>query len=261
MEKSNLKDKFKLFFSRFTWFQLTLLFVGIIAVITMSIIVKSSAITVIYSIFGIIYTILLAAKFKVSLLFGLIQVSFYIAQSVIYKNWGEVILNCAIVLPILIASTVTWFTGIDKKNEKVTKSEIKPWEWALIAGIFVAANLSFYFILDALNTQNTIIACFSCAFTACAHYLLLRKSQWMFVAFIGVNTFLFVLWLLPIIQVGELTIESMPMLVTMVVYNISNIMGIVNWTRQNKNKVEINDNENKQELDIKNMNEMDENKD
>ena len=235
MEELKLKESIKGFFKRFTWFELTLLITGLVAIVTMSIIVKSSWITIIYSIFGVIYTVLLASKFKVAILFGVVQVSFYIAQSVIYKNWGEVILNCAIVLPIILASVITWFTGKDKSSEKVTKTHLKTWEWGLLAGIFVVIAISFYFILNALETQNTIVACISCAFTACAHYLMLRKSQWMFVAFIGVNIMMIILWLLPIVQGGGLGLESASMLVTFVVYNVSNIMGIINWTKENKN--------------------------
>ena len=258
MEKTNFKDKIVAFFKRFTWYELALLIVGLVAILVLSIIVKSSPVTILYSVFGVIYTVLLASKFKVAVVFGVIQSSLYIVQSVLYKNWGEVILNSAIVLPILIASVITWFTGIDKKNTQVTKSKLKSWEWALVAGIFVVVWVSFYFILNALNTQNVIIACFSCAFTAAAHYLLLRKSQWMFVAFIGVNVVLFVLWLLPVVQSGGLGLESITMLVTILVYNISNIMGIVNWAKS-RNKNPKNIEENTEKIDENNQEKIDEN--
>ena len=229
-----LAEKIKRFFSYFTWFEITYVTVGLIAIIVVSIIVKSSAITILYSIFGIIYCALLASKFKVSLLFAVLQVSFYIVQSVLYKNWGEVILNSAIVLPIILASIISWFTGADKKKEQVTKNQLKNYEWILLAVIFVVVAISFYFILDALDTQNAVIACISCAFTAAAHYLLLRKSQYMFHVFIGLNIVLFILWLLPIIQGDGFGIESLPMLITLVVYSISNIRGIVNWSKEKK---------------------------
>lgn len=247
MQDNIFLSKIKTFFLHFKWYELTYLTIVLIAITVLSIIVKSSAITIIYSIFGLIYVVLLAAKLKIALLFGLVQVSFYIVQSVLYKNWGEVILNSIVVLPILIASTIMWFLGKDKNNEKVTKTEINSKEWFLVLGIFIIIAVSFYFILDILNTKNTIIASISCAFTASAHYLLLRKSQYMFIFFIGVNVILFILWLLPIVQGGGFAIESLPMLITIIVYNISNIKGIVTWSRQkkiqNSENTKIEDNE------------------
>lgn len=242
MEKTRLSSRIKHFFSRFGWYEISLISFGVIAIIVLSIIVKSSAVTVIYSVFGVLYTVLLSTKFKISLLFGLIQTAFYIVQSVLYKNWGEVILNSAVVLPILIGSIILWFTGKDKSEEKVTKREIRPLEWLVVIGIYLATSLAFYFILSSLNTQNVWLGCISCGLTASSYYLLLRKSQYMFVSFSLLNIVLFVLWLLPIVQGGGFGLESIPMLITLVVYNISNIYGIIFWVKDKQNKPVIEDN-------------------
>ncbi len=235
-----MKDKLKQFFSRFGWYEICLISFGIIAITVLSIIVKSSAITIIYSIFGVLYTVLLSAKFKFSILFGLVQTSFYIIQSVMYQNWGEVILNSAVVLPILLTSTILWFTGKDKNDEKVTERKIKPLEWCIVGVIFVVTTIAFYFILSALNTQNAWLGCISCGLTVTSNYLLLRKSQFLFVGFILLNVVLFVLWLLPIVQGGGFGLESLPMLVTLVVYNISNIYGLIFWAKDRR-KISLNE--------------------
>ena len=83
MEKTNFKDKIVAFFKRFTWYELALLIVGLVAILVLSIIVKSSPVTILYSVFGVIYTVLLASKFKVAVVFGVIQSSVYFVQSVL----------------------------------------------------------------------------------------------------------------------------------------------------------------------------------
>lgn len=255
----SLGNKFVLMIKRFTWFELLYMAVGLIIVTVLSILLKSSAITIIYSIFGILNVGFLTEQFKIAMVFGVIQNGFYIVQSIIYKNWGEVISNATLVFPILIVALISWFAGRDKNSDTVKSNKIKAKEWICIVASWLVIAVSFYFILDALNTSYVIVACILCAFTAIANYLLFRKSQFSFLFFIINNVIMFVLWLLPIVENGNgANLETIPMFITILIYSISNIVSLINWSKEAKqqrieeeNKKEIISNENEEAVDKK----------
>ena len=56
-----------------------------------------------------------------------------------------------------------------------------------------------------------------------------------------VNAIMFVLWLLSIIESGEgARLETLPMLVTIIIYTISNVVSLINWSKDAKRQKEEN---------------------
>ncbi len=232
--KFNLCKNMVSFFKIFKWYELLCYLCALISVIVIAILVKSSLVTIIYSIFGIFYVALLAKQYKISLLFGIIQVSFYIIQSVLYKNWGEVILNSAFVLPCLFTSFIKEYFGKNKKEVKIIENKVKYREWLIIIFSAIIIYVVFYFILNELRTPFVLVASLSCMFTSIAHYLLIRNSIYMFYLFICVNLTTMVIWILSVVFGNSTANEIIPMIVTIFIYNVSNVLSIINWTKNYK---------------------------
>ena len=145
MGKANFKQQMIDIAKKFKWYEVLYLTLGLIAVVALSIIAKSSAITISYSIFGVLYVGAIAKQLKIGLIFGLLQATLYIVQSALYNNWGEFILNIAIVLPLIVLSIVGWFrksSGVTVTSKKLSRNE-----WIILTIINLAVSIAFYFVL------------------------------------------------------------------------------------------------------------------
>ena len=237
MKKIDFSKQLKEIFARFKWYEIAYISIGLVAVIVLSIIAKSSALTITFSIFGILYVGFLAEQIKISIIFGLIQCVLYVIQSAIYNNWGEFILNVAIVLPLLILALVNWFRGKSEQGLTVKSHKIGWKEWLVLTCASLGVGIAFFFVLRYFDTPYLIFASI-CGFTATmANYLVLRKSPMSFVVFCVGNIFMFLIWLLPIIEGQSANFETMPMLAVLIIYTISNIFGLINWNKSSS-KVE-----------------------
>ena len=251
MNKQKIFDYTKKMFKKFKWYEIAYISIGLIAVVALSIIAKSSALTITFSIFGILYVGFLAEQIKISIIFGLIQCVLYVIQSAIYNNWGEFILNVAIVFPLLVISLINWFRG--KDNSITVKSQKIGWkEWLILTCASLGVGIAFFFVLRYFDTPYLIFASI-CGFTATmANYLVLRKSPMSFVVFCVGNIFMFLIWLLPIIEGQSDNFETMPMLAVLIIYTLSNIFGLINWNKTSaKDLKENGKNEEKINLNIK----------
>ena len=237
MNKQKIFDYTKEMFKKFKWYEIAYISIGLIAVVVLSIIAKSSALTIIFSIFAILYVGFLAEQFKVAIIFGLIQCILYIVQSALYNNWGEFILNVAIVLPLLILALVNWFRGKSEQGLTVKSHKIGWKEWTILICVSLAVGIGFFFVLRYFNTPYVLFASICGFFSTMANYLVMRKNPISFVCFMFSNVFMFLIWLLPIVEGQSANFETMPMLAVLIIYTISNIFGLINWNKSSS-KVE-----------------------
>ena len=237
MKKIDFSKQLQEMFARFKWYEIAYISIGLVAVIVLSIIAKSSALTIIFSIFAILYVGFLAEQFKVAIIFGLIQCILYIVQSALYNNWGEFILNVAIVLPLLILALVNWFRGKREQGLTVKSHKIGWKEWTILICVSLAVGIGFFFVLRYFNTPYVLFASICGFFSTMANYLVMRKSPISFVCFMFSNVFMFLIWLLPIVEGQSANFETMPMLAVLIIYTISNIFGLINWNKSSS-KVE-----------------------
>lgn len=218
----------------YKWYEFCFYAFGILAVVLLAIFFKSSALTIILSIFGITYVFLVSKKFKFAIIFGIIYTTLYVVQSVLYKNWGEFILNLCVVLPMLIASLVSWLIQNDKKSLVVKSKKISLKEVVIVSVVSVVLSVAFYFVLRYFNTPNLIVATLSLFFTVLGNYLLMRQSPFMFFVYILNNIVVILIWLLPVVMGVGNSAETLPMIVTLSFYLIFNIVGAINWNRKEK---------------------------
>lgn len=240
------KEKVQKFFKSFKWYELTTFIVSLIVVVVLSICFRSSWLTIILSISGIIYVFLLAKRYKISMVFGIIQSVLYIIQSALYKNWGEFAINIIIVFPLILISLISWEkqnSNVQVESKSMSKKEI------LIAIIIdLLISIMFYFILRKFNTNYLIFATLSVFSTTLANYLMLRKSVFMFLMFTVTNILMLLIWLMPIFEGISANFETIPMLAQLIVYALLNLFGIINWK---KNKTSV---QNNSEHNVKNNN-------
>lgn len=233
----NIKNEgtsFKTLLKSFKWYEICFYLLGVTAVTILAILFKSSALTIILSLFGISYVFLVSKKFKYAILVCIVYTSLYVVQSALYKNWGEFILNLGIVIPLLLASVVSWFKQNDKDSLVVKGKQVSWKEFLIVLIISVILSIAFYFILKCFNTPNLIVATFSVAVTILGNYLLMRQCPYMFYIYILNCIVVILIWLLPVINGVGNSAETLPMIVTLSFYLIFNIIGLFNWNKKEK---------------------------
>ena len=174
--KEKIVGNVKKFFKELNVLDYFIYILGIIGVIIASILVRSSAISIVTALFGVLYVRTLSKKYKISIIFGLIYVGMYILQSVIYKNWGEVIIYGGLSVPILIWTCVSWY----KKSDKVQNHAISWKEWLILLSVVAVLSVGIYFMLWYFATPNLVIAVISSVVGLVGNYLILRQDGKMF---------------------------------------------------------------------------------
>lgn len=224
-------------FKNWTLFEIILLTVSPLIVLTVGIIFKSDALTIITSIVGIICALLLAKGLVLGQFFGIAIVVLYSIVS--YKNryYGEMLIYLAIMLPMYIWGIIEWLKHKNGETKSVEINSIKWKEWLLVAICALFSFIAFYFLLKALNTSQLIISTLSVVDNIFAVYLLARRSKYGFVSYIINDLILIVLWGIPIIQ-GNLLLLAF--LINPIINLINDTYGVVNWTRQQKKQTLIN---------------------
>ena len=231
----------KKLFKDWTIFEICLLVLSPIIVLTVGIVFHSDALTIITSIVGIFCALLLAKGFVLGQFFGIAIVVLYSIVS--FKNafYGEMIIYIVIMLPIYIWSIIGWIKHKNEKTESVEVNSIKWKEWLIVSLCAVAIFFGFYFLLKALNTSELIISTFSVVDNVFAVYLLARRSKYGFVSYIVNDLILIVLWGIPIIQ-GNLLVLAM--LINPIVNLVNDSYGVINWTKLQRKQKEQNDDRN-----------------
>ena len=226
-------------FKNWTLFEILLLTVSPLIVLTVGIIFKSDALTIITSIVGIICALLLAKGLVLGQFFGIAIVVLY--SMVSYKNryYGEMLIYLAIMLPMYIWGIIEWLKHKNGETKSVEVNSIKWKEWLLVVICALFSFIAFYFLLKALNTSQLIISTLSVVDNIFAVYLLARRSKYGFVSYIINDLILIVLWGIPIIQ-GNLLLLAF--LINPIINLINDTYGVVNWTRQQKKQTLINNN-------------------
>lgn len=228
-------DKIKNFFKSFNLFETLFLLISLITVVTISIIYKSSAFTIIYSIIAITSVVLLS---KASIIAPLLMVVSYTMYSILsYMNglYGETILNVCLVF-VQIGTFINWF--LKKKQQEKTKTIVVKkvsWiEWLIVGSITCVIGVGCYFMLRALNTKYLELSTLLMAVVILANYFTFRKSAFTFVFFLISNILGALIWILPVLQ-GEPGGEQLiVMALNYLVYVINNTYGLYNWIKIRK---------------------------
>ena len=221
-------------FKDWTIFEKILLIVSPIIVLTVGLIFKIDALTIVTSIVGIICALCLAKGLVIGQFFGIAIVVLYSIVSLKNGFYGEIIIYLFIMLPMYIWSIVSWLKHKNKQTQSVEVNRIKLKEWLIVSFLAIVAFIGFYFLLKALKTSELITSTLSVVDNIFAVYLLARRSKYGFVSYIINDIILIVLWGVPILK-GNLILLAM--LINPIINLINDTYGVINWTRlQRKQK-------------------------
>ena len=218
----------KKIFKNWSIFEIILLFSSILVVLTVGLVFKSDALTIVTSIVGIVCALLLAKGLILGQFFGFLIVALYSIVS--FKNgfYGEMLIYLFIMLPMYVWGIIEWCKHKNGNTKSVEVNSIKWKEWIVVSICSIAVFIGFYFILKALNTAELIISTLSVVDNIFAIYLLARRSKYGFVSYIFNDLILIVLWGIPVMQ-GNLIL--LPMLINPIVNLINDTYGVINWSK------------------------------
>ena len=225
----------KSLFKNWTIFEICLIIISPIVVLTLGIFFKSDALTISASLVGIFCAIFLSKGLVLGQFFGIgVSVLYSIAS---YKNgfYGEMIIYFFIMFPMYLWGIIEWTKHKNINTETVEVNTIKRKEWAWVSVCAIIVFVAFYFLLKALNTNELLVSTFSVVDNIFAVYLLARRSKYGFVSYIVNDFILIVLWGIPILQ-GNLMLIAM--LMNPVINLINDLYGVVNWTKLQKKQSE-----------------------
>lgn len=241
-------DNLKKFFAQIKWYEYTYLFLFFATVITLGIVFKSSYLVILNSVFGIATCFFAAKGMLIANFTGIIQIFMYIAMCVFNKYYGEIIVCCTISIPVYVLSAITWFRNRNKENNVVKITKTVGWkEWVIVLSVVAVISVGLHFLLQVFNTANLLVSTISVGITALAGYLLMRRSEYNFIAFLANNTICFILWINIVLQ-GD--ISYITTCTNYVLYFSMNLFGIFNWLRLKKQQNNFQDN-NLNSLEIK----------
>ena len=104
-----------------------------------------------------------------SIIYGIISFSF--------KYYGELITYVCLTGPAAIASLISWLKNLNGEKLEVKVNELEIKEYIFLFFLSSIVTIAFYFILNALNTNNLLLSTFSVFTSFTASYLTFRRSR------------------------------------------------------------------------------------
>ena len=157
----------------------------------------------------------------------------YVWQSVIYKNWGEVIQSSFSIITALILICLWLFNKKEKKAKLISQTKKFTWqEWIFVAVATIGLAVGYYFLLEHLNTPSLYFATANLTILTIALYFMVRKNFLMFVLFILSNILQVFIWLSPVFQGESFGIENLPIVFSFITFFLSNIRGVIEWRKK-----------------------------
>lgn len=223
----------KKYFKDWNLYEKLYLLIGITTAIIVTIVSKSSIISMLYVI-TYITNALLASKGKIECyIFGFIGIIFYGYLSFQQKYYGELIILLFMSIPVMIMGVISWFRN--KNDETIIINTLSKKEITLVILSQAIMFWLYYFILKIFNTNMLIISTLSIIMSLLALYFESRRSELAFYFYILNDIVGITLWIMPILN-GEKAIFSV--IFGPILLFINDIYGVYNWKRLKKKQKE-----------------------
>ena len=219
----------KKLFKDWTKFEIFLLLSSIAIIIFSGVFCKSTILTIICSITGILCALMQAKGKIMSQFIGLVLVVLYSILSFENKYYGEVLIYIFIMLPLFVSGIISWIKNVDKETNIVNENELSKKEWIILTTISIILFIGLYYLLKYFNTSQLFVSTLSMVTSLFATYLVARRSKYGFLFYIGNDIILFILWGMPVIYGNLLLI---PMLISPLIYFINDSYGWISWNRR-----------------------------
>jgi len=227
--------RLKKLFKGWSAFEIILLILGLTVPATIGIAFGSGVLEILAATLSVTQALLIA-KGKISG-YLLCLVSMILYAIVCFNNavYGEVIM-IAVSYPIILWGIRTWIKNkrIDtKKGQVVVINKISRKEVAILIASQAVMGIGYFFLLQALNTQQLVVSTILFAWSVVAAYLLARRSSLSLIAFFINDIIGIVLWAL-IIAGG--TTSAAAVLVMPMMYLLNDGYGIFMWRKLRANQ-------------------------
>ncbi len=156
---------------------------------------------------------------------------FYGIISYSFNYYGEMITYLGMSAPIALWALISWLRNPYKGNKsKVKVNSLSKKEWCLFLIAAVVITVSFFFVLQALNTANLIISTVSVLTSFLAAYLTARRSRFYAIGYGANDIVLIVLWSMASYE----NITYLPMAICFIAFFVTDTYGFINWSIMNK---------------------------
>ncbi len=156
---------------------------------------------------------------------------FYGIISYSFKYYGEMITYLGMSAPIALWALISWLKNPYKGNKsEVAVNTLSRKEWFIFLTAAVIITVSFYFVLQALNTANLIISTVSVLTTFLAAYLTARRSRFYALGYAANDIVLIVMWCLA----SHENITYLPMVICFIAFFVTDTYGFINWSIMHK---------------------------
>ena len=133
--------------------------------------------------------------------------------------------------PIAVWALISWlrnpYNG-NKSEVKVNSLSKKEWCLFLIAAVII--TVSFFFVLQALNTANVIISTISVLTSFIAAYLTARRSRFYAIGYGANDIVLILLWSMASYE----NRTYLPMVICFIAFFVTDMYGFINWSIMTK---------------------------
>lgn len=177
------------------------------------------------------WCLLLAKGKSYAHVIGIFAVFLYAYVSYTVKYYGEVIITFAVMLPLIVFGLISWLRNKrydEKEGSVVIVANVSKKEMLLAALSQIVMGAGYYYLLKAFDTAFLIVSTFSIMTSVFATFLIARRNQYAFWAYILNDVVLIILW-------GYLVFtgnpDYAPILLMPVMLLINDIYGMINWER------------------------------
>lgn len=219
------------YFTPFEWF----LWLGGLAVIFIGFIFGGdvgmmAVLSLLSACFGISCVIFNAKGNVLGQVLSIIFALIYAVLAYFNHYYGEMIIYLALMLPIHVASIVSWIRNPNKNAEhtEVQINTLTAKEYIILAAALPFIVCGFYFLLYALKTDNLIVSTISLVTSLGAAYLMLRRCEYFALFFVANDVILIILWSMKLATDG---VAVVPSIISFALFLINDSYSFFNWKR------------------------------
>lgn len=164
-----------------------------------------------------------------------LTIVFSIIYSIIsfsFKYYGELITYVCLTGPAALASLISWLKNLNGEKLEVKVNELKIKEYIFLFFLSSTVTIAFYFILNALNTNNLLLSTFSVFTSFTASYLTFRRSRFYALGYVANDIVLIILWILASLS----SKEYVSVVICFIFFLINDLYGFINWNKLYKNQ-------------------------
>ncbi len=211
----------------FNLYEKCYLTLGSLLLVIISIISKSSFLSLTYSLLCLLNAVCIAKGKIIGYIFEIIATAIYLYISFTQKFYSEVFTSVCLLMPSSIYGLYNWSKNQSQTSTVIIKDMNKKELYFSIISQIILYPL-YLLILKYFDTSLVYISALSICITALAVYHMAKASPLGYFFFIIKDLVAIILWIYPIL-LGEAA--SIPVFITFILYAINDCYGFFNWKK------------------------------